>query len=147
MKIKIHITKEVLYMTRFCNYTPIENEEFFSNPNTPRRFNDPILRSSANCAIAYAINKIFPYAIAASKQVILTAYYPSCVLEKDICTPLPYSATLFIGVFDGAKPSERVKLTPFSFEITIPDEYLKLVDISEVNKQLSLSETVEIVEK
>ena len=144
MKVKIHITKEVLYMTRFCNYKPIEDKKFFENPHSKRFLDRRIGDTASNCAIAYAIYKIFPYATVGNREINLVRHY----LEDNsvISVLLPYKARLFIEEFDSKNPINRLKLKPFSFEIEIPEEYLNLIDISELKKQLSVSETVDLID-
>lgn len=140
-------------MTRFCGYVPVEDEKFFVNPFTERKHNEKIGIPIENCAVAYAIYKVFPYATVGSKYinltsnlVRLTATLDNYMEEGGIKVEMPFTATTFIEEFDESSPHIRKQLKPFSFEITIPQKYLDLIDISEIKEKLATSEILELVE-
>lgn len=120
MKIRIHVTKEILEKTKACK-GKIEN-----------------------CAVSEAVREIFPRAY----TIILNIYpFPNSL---DDLGPerihLPWQATEFILSFDRAATDElRAALQPISFEIEVPDSVIEQIGISQVYKILSESKTLEYV--
>jgi hypothetical protein len=118
-KLLIKITPEVLERAKMCG---IEN-------------------TGENCAIAIAVRDIFPKA-----WIGRNLFFPFCdksggKSNTELDVDLPYEATRFITHFDSLTPLERVALPPFSFTVTLPDEVVERIDISQVWK----SETLELV--
>ena len=146
MKIKINITKEVLRMTRYCGRVPKPEEEYFVNPYSGIKKGEKINHVTGNCAITYALHKIFPYVTVESEIIILNSLAPQAISKRYIYIKLPTEAQIFIEMFDDSTPWYRANyMKPFSFEIEIPDEYLDSVDISEIHQALEESKTLELV--
>lgn len=120
MKILIKVTKDVLERSKMCSV-------------------DGLGIANKNCAIAVAIRDLFPHANVAQY---------SCTLDElDINTKivLPRDVSDFIESFDSSSPSKRVLMTPFSFEIEVPEYVISKIGIGQVYKVLSESRTLELV--
>lgn len=119
MKIRIHVTKEILERSKMCD----------SDPGT-------------NCAIALAVRDIFPGA-----RVAYDTIYPFFSDEGSIGDGLllPGKASKFITDFDHKDAWERMRMTPVYFEIDVPDSIIDRIGIEEVNRILSESTTLERV--
>lgn len=122
MKLKINITKEVLEESKYCG--------------TDKGNGLPTKKS---CAVAVAICDLLPNAQVS--LAIIFGYYKPDIFLPDV-------AVNFISAFDKLirKPEERVKMTPFSFDIEVPDEWLKDISIEEIHKVLADSPTMELTE-
>jgi len=121
MKLKILITKEVLEATKMCS------------------IDTPHLAVGYNCAIAYAIRKIFP-------EAWTDLFYVKNGFGKNIqLFTLPDEATQFIKEFDKATPEDRVNMKPFDFEVELTDAALDLISIDEITEVLKDSTTLEVV--
>ncbi len=116
LTMRIHITKDVLKRSMLCE-DQVHNQ---------------------NCAIALAIRDIFPRA----------CVWVSCIAEDDIeIIQLPVEAQKFIRAFDSLSknPSARLDLPEFSFDIEVPEEVVNSIGLSEVEKILKESKTLELV--
>lgn len=122
MKIRIHVTKEILEKSACCDVV--------------------IRRRSENCAISVAINEIFPNSITVHEAIYPGFNSPN---YNGLEIPLPPIAQAFILEFDDLKPYQRKKLPEFSFEIDIPMELVETIGIQEVDRILSESKTLEKV--
>ncbi len=125
MKVLIKITKEVLERSKMCM----------------------IEQAASNCAISIAIIDLFPQA---------RTYQFTCNLLGDVdctdvdCTDmdsvtLPFEATSFIKRFDNSVASQRVLMTPFSFEIEVPEYVIEKIGLNHIYKVLSESKSMELV--
>lgn len=119
MKLKIKITKDVLFKTMYCTHN----------------------KATTNCAIAYAIRDIFPHSITSCRSI-----YPLHQLGgdvEDIQISLPKEAQDFIRVFDklAETPKQRKGIRPLDFEIEIPLSVIDHINIDDIYK----SETLELV--
>ena len=137
MKIKINITKEVLRKTMFCGFIIPPKGDYFTNPLSRG--------NSGNCAIAYAVYKLFPYAAVSTKLITFFANKPDFNAKKGYVVRLPLEATMFIERFDKLLPHQRIALSPFSFTIIVPDHVIHLINIDEVKEIISESQTLELV--
>lgn len=118
MKILIKVTKEILEVSKMCGL----------------QYGGGI--PSENCAIVLASNPVFP-----NSNVGLS----TLVISKEDTIHLPANAVDFITRFDRLTPSERILMSPISFEIEVPDSYIDQVGIEEVKDILSRSKTLELV--
>ncbi len=130
MKILIKVSKEVLERSKNCLCCTD------SCPTT--------------CGVAVATRDLFPDANVSKIGINLFGYKSSDPLIiprsdlPDYCY-LPTIAILFIGKFDRSTPEERVLMTPFSFEIEVPEYVIDKIGISTIYKVLSESSTLEMV--
>ena len=117
MKLKIKITKDVLERSMYCG---VKN----SGKNIIE-----------NCAIAVAVRDIFPHAIVTGNCI-----YP---FYKDYRISIYHHQNNFIANFDALRgePLKRLNLTPFDFEIDLPDEAIEKININDIYQ----SETLELV--
>lgn len=131
MKIRIHVTKEVLQETMWCG----TGRNGGCAPNTAE-----VLE---NCAIAYAVREIFPNAQVSSH---ITIDPDKCYLPDVI---LPKKAKRFIDTFDSFArecPQKRANIHPISFDINVPDDVLEeVISVNEVHRILSESKTLELI--
>jgi len=128
MKIQINITKDILKRSMMCGTNPLQ-------------------KVTSNCAIALAVRDIFKFAQVSKDNIYFykedndnhSNYISGC--------SLPESARVFIEKFDYLfnNPEKRLKLPEFSFEIEIPNAVIEQMNLSEVYKILSESETMELV--
>lgn len=119
MILTIKITKEVLERSAGCG-----------------RINGGGL-SGENCAVSLALRDILPKASVATEYIMPFGRFN---VTGDLIQ-LSDEAINFIKIFDGALPSERLELQPFSFEITLPDSVIEAIEIGDVEK----SETLELI--
>lgn len=127
MKLQINITKEVLEASKMCGLI-----DEFKFP------------TSQNCAIAKAIVDVFGLKswVNECEILLLNQGFESIIAKIE----LPKEAQNFIRKFDKLSPEERVEITPFSFEIDVPDEVLeKIVDITEINELLSNAKYINVL--
>lgn len=126
-KIKINVTQEILQKSSMCG---MNINEGVGN----------------NCAIALAVREIFPAAWVEDTR-ILPFYSEKKTTFKNIYDfkiALPTEATDFINLFDNYRPELRVKMTPISFEVEIPENVIdKLAEGWE--EVLVESKTLELV--
>lgn len=122
--------------------------------------NQDILNRSANCvsfpgqncAIGLAIFEIFGKKsnVATDEIVILNEdlYKGEIVLKSKIKAQiaLPLKAQEFIDKFDESLPHQRKLMTPFAFEIEIPDNVVEMINIDEIYKVLETSTCLKLVE-
>lgn len=140
MKIRIHVTKEVLEQSAMCK------GEF---PKSQKQFEQKI-GVGFNCAISVAIIQLFPYAFVGMDSVIFDPRlerdcFENASITGDIVSVLPEEACDFIGDFDANTPERRARMNPISFDIDVPDSVIEQIGIEEVNKILSESKTLEAV--
>ena len=84
-----------------------------------------------NCAIALCVKNIFP-----SAYICTDVIYPFGLHTGEGEIALPEKATAFINEFDGKSPEEIVQMPEIEFTISIPEEIINQIDISEITKQL-----------
>jgi hypothetical protein len=126
VKLTIKITKEILERSKGC----------------------AAHESGKNCAIALAIRDIMPGAFV-SNRYIFPMYYKkdhSNFAEIDLPSiDLPSIAINFISRFDAMLPEDRVFMEEIEFEVEIPDDFIQLIDISEVQKVLENHPTLTLI--
>jgi hypothetical protein len=94
-----------------------------------------------NCWIAHAVIELFPHA-----EIGSIGIFPFFNLDDKFgAIALPYNAINAIDEFDNSTPEERLQMSPFSFEIEVPDEVIERIGISQVNEILSKSKNLERV--
>lgn len=94
-----------------------------------------------HCAIAVAVRDIFPKAFVENEDIWVYGQ------RKNSTTfiKLPKEARKFIRMFDRRTPRKRKNMTPISFEIQIPDNVIKKINISELTSLLKNHATLELV--
>lgn len=119
MKLTIKITKEVLQRSMMC------------------RVGHCLV--TQNCAIAVAVRDVFPKASVVPNFINLNH------INEEM--ELPLEATKFIREFDALadNPEKRLKMTPFDFEIDVPDKVIDSIGIEEAISIINKSETLELV--
>ena len=130
MKIKIHVTQDILERTQFCR---------IGTKST-----------SKNCAVAHAVRDIFPRA-----QVEYDYIHPyghkefgvdlSSRSDDPHKIKLPEEAIEFIRDFDSLSSKARVNMPPLSFEVDVPKSVINKIGITQVEEILSKSLTLEKV--
>lgn len=112
MLLKITISKEVLECAKMCGTDD----------------------TGHNCAVALAVRDIFPLAWVRRTEINPFGIYEGYRIK------LPQDATDFIDEFDWLrnKPEQRPLLPPFSFTVELPDEVVERIDISDIEKSLTL---------
>jgi len=113
----IKITKEVINKSKFCGVDKTTSVE-------------------ENCAVAIAIQDIFPDA-----RVTASHIYPFGVddtKKENLKIELPEIAKNFIKVFDSlvAIPKVRLLLPEYEFVIEISDEVIQKINIDQIKKIL-----------
>ena len=105
-----------------------------------------------NCAVALAIFDIFgQHSWVESEQILITSMEHlkyDIILTNNIMATilLPEKVTEFIMEFDQNLPHERKEMTPFAFEIEIPDNVIEMISIDEIYKVLETSTCLKLVE-
>lgn len=124
MKLKIKITKQILEESKMCGVSNF------------------IGRVGEHCAIALAVREIFPKAVVGRREINPFGF------SKGIPTiiDLPDEATYFIDRFDRSTVEKRVALPEFEFEINIPEKVIESISLPEIEKIISNSETLELIE-
>lgn len=141
MKITVKITKEILRKSMWCGHW-IEN-----NLEKPIDWNGEQGVPATNCAIALAIIEIFPMSMVCTDRMIYVYDRP---IKRDVVSDaryaigLPLVASEFIEDFDRLEPEHRADLSPFSFEMDIPEELINEIGIEEATKIIERSETLEL---
>lgn len=140
---RIHVTKDVLNKAKYCAWDKKNNI-----PTTKDAY------TGSNCAIAVAINDLFPNSIVSSEEIYffknkeeVDNYYDGYSHMKPpfaTCL-LPEAAIEMIYQFDDSNPVEREQMEPLSFDIEIHDKVLETISLDEVSKALSGSKTMELV--
>jgi len=134
MKIKIHVTREILERSAMC----------------PGLTDDNGVEVRTNCAVALSVIEIFPNA---------EVYQFGMTFTRKEISPLDSLAgrgygiywgrtnpiAHFIGRFDALAFEERRLMPEQSFEIDVPSEVIEKIGIGEVYKILSESKTLELV--
>jgi hypothetical protein len=134
LKLKIKITKEILTKSSLCGKTP----EYFV------KFKRKMIGD--NCAIALAVKEIFPdayvngYTISPFGRVTAANYSKTKVFIM-----LPEVAKQFVSRFDQASTEHRCSMSPFEFEVTIPEAVLDVITIDDLTRIAETSETLEVV--
>lgn len=130
MKVLIKVTKDILIKTADCN----DMDGF-------------------NCAVAEAVREILPTAWVSNSyiKVFTEELYNknrkcnfTIVKDKGKYISMPENAKQFTKDFDKLKSKDRVKMTPFSFEIDVPNELIDDIGIKQVYKILSESKSLEL---
>jgi hypothetical protein len=119
-KLLIKITPEVLERAKMCGTKE-----------------QPGFRTK-NCAIAIAIRDIFPDASAGIDAITLYGNYNNRLPYIDISYSDKKRVQEFMVAFDSATPEQRPLLPPFSFTVELPDEVVERIDISDIDKSLTL---------
>ena len=137
MKLKIKVTKDVLEQSKMCG----EGDDLVGAQEIGK-----------NCAIAVAINSIFPNTRVANDEILFYKTLKDSIqpvfnqnMLKD-GSPLPEIARRFIIDFDRATPDERVKMPELEFEIDVPDVVIDTLNIDDVKTILKSSPTMELIE-
>lgn len=118
MKIKIHVTKEILEKTKSCKN---------------------IIDA---CAISEAVRDILPRA-----YVVYSSLYPFPISYKQTgeSVEMPFEAAEFQRVFDSRETDEeRALMNPVSFEIDLPDWVTEKIGIEQVHAILKESKTLSL---
>lgn len=129
MKLEISITQDILNRSANCASFP-----------------------GQNCAIGLAIFEIFgaKSSVDVCEIVILNKdlYEGNAILRLEVIAQisLPIKAQEFIDKFDDSLPHERKLMTPFTFEIEIPDNVIEMINIDEIYKVLETSTCLKLVE-
>lgn len=145
MKIQINITKEVLFMTRYCGHVPVAGEKFFQNNHCDYIIGNRLSLNN-NCAITYAVQKLFPYAATSPVAIYFFKNHPELYRNFYCYAFIPLYVSEFIKKFDYATTEERLRMQPFSFQIKIPEKVIDLIGINEIHKELKESSTMDLVE-
>lgn len=104
-----------------------------------------------NCAIALAIYDIFGAKSQVDGDCIIICkndIEPNSIILRDsimATIELPEQAQIFILNFDWKLPHQRVQMTPFAFEIEIPDNVVEMINIDEIYKVLETSTCLKLV--
>jgi hypothetical protein len=127
--IRVNITKDVLRDSMFC-----------------------ISEFGQTCAIATVIIEIFGNMAYVGKDYIYIVRdgdhsQSQFGIISDCYIDLPPVAKNFILDFDALKndPEARLNMPEISFEISIPDEVIELIDINEVHRVLAESKTMSLI--
>ncbi len=100
-----------------------------------------------NCWIALAIRDIFPHAHVTARHID-TNYYlrgDGNLADDKNNIRLPEIARDMIFLFDHTLPSGRINLEPFEFTIEVPESVIEKIGLSEIERILSESKTLEKV--
>jgi hypothetical protein len=125
MKIKINVTRDVLERSKMCGLIP-GKERFVTN-----------------CMLAVAFKDLFPESFVVARHANLLGMCG--MMTAPDCVILPNIAAHNRCLFDGKTPEERVLMSPFSFEIEVPEYVIERIGISTIYKVLSESSTMEMV--
>lgn len=132
MKLQINITREIFEKSKWCGYIPEQ-----LNP-----------RIGQNCAIGKAIYNLFGDKSWVGMEKIRFYKNPDGnydYSEADYEAFLSPQAISFIEIFDLKTPEERVLMTPFSFEIDVPEEVIEWIGINEAKEIINNSKSLELV--
>ncbi|MDW0189351.1 MAG: hypothetical protein QOA70_06840 [Nitrososphaeraceae archaeon] len=132
MKILVKVTRDVLERSKMCG---IDKDEWIMIPY--------------NCAVSLAIIELFPSACTETLYCYLLGENDSSTNNENSmdAVVLPSYVSDFIVEFDGLTPDERVLMSPFSFEIEVPEYVIQKIGIGQIYKVLSESSTLEHVNK
>lgn len=136
MKLQINITKEILEQSMWCSTATSSRSRCYL-------YNEGV---GFNCAVALAINKLLPHAWVLSDSIDIFETLDQFI--NDECAYkiiMPSTVAQFIKAFDDYHPTERMNMTPFSFEIDVPEELINKIGIDEVYAILWQSKTLELV--
>lgn len=127
MKIRIHVTKDVLKESMHC---PLSRHIGWKDETAFDFLKE-------NCAVSLAIRDLFPKA----------KTYQACVLlDGTFKTRVHFELRVmkYVKAFDDVYTyEERLQLPEMSFEIIVPDEIINQIGIHEVDRILSESKTLE----
>lgn len=121
MKIKINVTKDVLERSKMCGFVPGLITE--------------------NCMLAIALKDLFPYSVVVVTTVNLLGGFGADYDQ----IKLPKNAIKHREIFDCLQPNGRANMSPFSFEIEVPEYVIEKIGLSQIYKVLSESPTLELV--
>lgn len=123
MKLKIKVTKEILYKSRYCR-------------------SDEAGAAAMNCAISLAVRDIFPNAF-----VGLVLMYFDNNGKRGIGEAVKNhgSTVSFINKFDVSSPEERIKMPEYEFEIEVPESVIEKINIDELKPLLENHPTLELI--
>jgi len=129
MRVKVNVTKDVLERSKMCGMS-----DFHKNIPT-------------NCAVSIAIIDLFPNAWVETRYCYLLgesrSSYNNCGAYDAV--QLPEFVSRFIEEFDESSQEQRISMSPFSFEIEVPEYVISKIGIGQVYKVLSESRTLELV--
>jgi hypothetical protein len=116
MKIKIHVTKEILRQSMHCS----QSWE----------------AASMGCALSLAVRDLFPEAkVLVGHMLIMNKYVITTTSKMDE----------FIGLFDRSEPEDRLEIPEQVFEFGIPDFVIDEIGITEAQEIIKNSKTLELV--
>lgn len=120
-KIQIHITKDVLERSKMCGMGRMG-------------------AISQNCAVSFAVRDIFP-----NSKIVRELYFGKEF--NNLSSSLPPTVLSFIKKFDSLAPhpEKRILMSPFSFEIEVPDEVIEMINIDEVKRICNTSKSLSLV--
>lgn len=133
-KLRITVTKEILERSKYCASD---------------------INQGYNCAVALAVKDIFPEAYCyqsfmvfdqAGKDKCDSGFFSASKFKGAIGAHFPAFVFMWIQQFDRIEPNERVKMSPISFEISIPDEVIEKINIDELKPLLENHPTLELIE-
>ena len=122
MKILIKVTRDVLERSKMCGFTTGLITE--------------------NCMLALAFRDLFSDACVYIDEVYLLGGIGWSAKDRII---LPQIAVKNRDQFDSIQPHQRVLMSPFSFEIEVPEYVISKIGIGEIYRVLSESKTLELV--
>jgi hypothetical protein len=127
MKIRIHVTEEILRKSMYCpmlRTCPESELDIIKN----------------DCAVSEAVRELFPRA-----KVFQTGANLDWTVE-DSCVSFNYETQAFIRSFDNVDDyDERLLIPAYSFELTVPQSLIDAIGITEIERILSESKTLEAV--
>lgn len=124
MKVRVNITHNVLERAKMCGFDGNKITE--------------------NCMLQVAFRDLFPECrvIVASVNLLGESSFNKPCRDEVI---LPEIAISNRRRFDSLQPHQRLLMTPFSFEIEVPEYVISRIGISTIYKVLSESSTLEMV--
>lgn len=132
-KLKIKVTKDILFKSSRCG----KNKKTKGMKET-------------NCAISIAVIDIFPRAYVDGIDIYFDhktqeGIFGGGTTGIGISSALPQKAKDFIVEFDFSSPYKRKKMPEIEFEIKIPDEVIKKINIDELRPLLENHPTLELL--
>jgi hypothetical protein len=127
MKIKIHVTKDVLRRSMMCGTVHDKSK----------------IGKGDNCAVALAIRDLFPKYYVGMYEIFMNS---DTNANETVCQ-LPIGVSDFIKAFDDLHntPERRLLLPEISFDIDVPMSEIEKIGISEAYRILSESKTLELI--
>ena len=147
-RLRINLTKEIIEKSAYCGIRNDEGE-ILTKSNNPSVKGDSD-KTSSNCAIALAIWDIFPKSNVEAENIVFYDRTEIINGEEFLCnnyesTELPEEARCFIDRFDSYGYEQRIRMTPFSFEIEVPDKVIDRISLDELKESLVNHPTLELV--